>query len=411
MTSPRAWIVWAIATMYFFYDYVQQVAPGAMEKELTIHFHANAASIGFIASVYFYSYALMQIPIGIMADRFGPHRPLAIAAIISSCAGAIFTFTSTPVEAITIRILLGAATGFSFVSCLKLVDNWFPPQKFATMVGLTNIVGMSGAVIGEAPLTEAVSVIGWKYTMLGIAGFGALIVILIFTFIKDRPAGINQKKDTTKNISGIKETLSVLKNILHNPHAWFNAGYAATINMVYTGFGALWGTVYIAQLYKISTTDAAFVVSMLFIGAIPGSFFFGWFSDKIGKRGFPMIIASTGGLACMSAVVYIPEIPMPVMYPLMFILGFSCAGNVVAYAYGNDISPEGADGISLGFVNTFLIGGSALAQPVIGWLLEKSSHEAISFTIPEFRYSFTVLVAAKAIALIAAVIVTKKESK
>lgn len=156
------WIVWGIATLYFFYDYMQQVAPGAMVTELATHFNAGTASIGFIASVYFYSYAVMQIPIGMMADRFGPHRPLAIAAILSCTAGALFTFTSTPAEAMGVRILLGAATGFSFVSCLKLVDSWFPPQKFATMVGLTNIIGMSGAVMGEAPLTESVNRFGWQ---------------------------------------------------------------------------------------------------------------------------------------------------------------------------------------------------------------------------------------------------------
>ena len=192
----RPWIVWGIATLYFFYDYVQQVAPGAMVKDLSAHFNVGAASMGFIASVYFYSYALMQIPIGMMADRFGPHRPLAAAALISCTAGALFTFTSTPAEAIGVRIILGAATGFSFVSCLKLVDNWFPPEKFATMVGLTNIIGMSGAVMGEAPLTESVTRFGWENTLLGIAAFGGLIFLLIIFKIKDRPEDTKKQTDS-----------------------------------------------------------------------------------------------------------------------------------------------------------------------------------------------------------------------
>ncbi len=124
-----------------------------------------------------------------------------------------------------------------------------------------------------------------------------------------------------------------------------------------------------------------------------------------------MIIAAIGGLTCMATVVYVPEIPITMMYVLMFILGFSCAGNVVAYAYGNDISPQGANGISLGFVNTFLIGGSAMAQPLIGWLLETGANGAKTFSVNDFRYSMSVLVAAKAVALVAAAIVTKRESK
>lgn len=398
------WIVWGIATLYFFYDYMQQVAPGAMVKDLSAHFHVGAASMGFIASVYFYSYALMQIPIGMMADRFGPHRPLAAATLLSCCAGAMFTFTSTPAEAIGVRIILGAATGFSFVSCLKLVDNWFPPEKFATMVGLTNIIGMSGAVMGEAPLTEAVTRFGWENTLLGIAAFGAIIFVLILMLIKDRPENGQQTTTVTEEPPA---TIPVLLTILKTPSAWLNAGYAATINMVYTGFGALWGTVFISRLYNISTTDAAFMVSMIFVGAIPGSFFFGWFSDRIGKRGIPMIIAATGGLLCMAAVVYVPKIPYSAMFGLMLLLGFCCAGNVVAYAFGNDISPKGADGISLGFVNTFLIGGSALAQPLIGWLLQHGGSSIKDLSIIEFRYSLSVLVIAKAFALAAALVIHK----
>ncbi|WP_421903105.1 MFS transporter [Maridesulfovibrio sp.] len=400
----RPWIVWGIATLYFFYDYVQQVAPGAMVKDLSTHFNVGAASMGFIASVYFYSYALMQIPIGMMADRFGPHRPLAAAALISCTAGALFTFTSTPAEAIGVRIILGAATGFSFVSCLKLVDNWFPPEKFATMVGLTNIIGMSGAVMGEAPLTESVTRFGWENTLLGIAAFGGLIFLLIIFKIKDRPENTKHQPDSLEKPPA---TIPVLIQIFKTPSAWLNAGYAATINMVYTGFGALWGTVFISKLYGISTTDAAFMVSMIFVGAIPGSFFFGWFSDRIGKRGIPMIIASAGGLICMASVVYVPHIPYTLMFGLMLLLGFCCSGNVVAYAFGNDISPKGADGISLGFVNTFLIGGSAIAQPLIGWLLEHGSSSIKDLSIIEFRYSLTVLVIAKTFALCSALVIHK----
>ncbi len=404
------WAIWAIATLYFFYDYMQQVAPGAMEKELAVHFHANAASMGLISSVYFYSYALMQIPIGIMADRFGPHRPLAVAATISTCAGAFFTFTATPSEAIGVRILLGAATGFSFVSCLKLVSNWFQPEKFATMVGLTNIVGMIGAVMGEAPLTRAVGILGWKGTILGVAAFGGIVTLLTIFLVRDHPPRIIQKHTLADKGSGLAEAFAALKKIACNPHAWLNASYAATINMIYTGFGALWGTSFIAKLYGISSTNAAIVVSMLFIGAIPGSFFFGWLADKLGKRSLPMIIAAAGGLISVCAVVYLTGIPIKIMYGLMLMLGFFCSGNVVAYAYGNDISPKGANGISLGFVNTFLIGGSALAQPIIGWMLVASSN-GNEFTLADFRYSLSILIAAKAIALTAALIIGLTKSK
>ncbi len=121
----------------------------------------------------------------------------------------------------------------------------------------------------------------------------------------------------------------------------------------------------------LDSVHAALINSMVFVGAIPGSLFFGWFSDYIKRRKLPMLLAAIGAVLIMALMLYV-HLPYWALYTTFLLLGFFCSGNVVAYAYGLDIRPAGSAGVSLVFVNTCLIGGSALSQPIIGWLLQHS---------------------------------------
>ena len=143
---------------------------------------------------------------------------------------------------------------------------------------------------------------------------------------------------------------------------------------------------------------------MLFIGAIPGSFFFGWFADRIQRFKLPMAIGAGGGLISMSILLYTPELPLWTAYGLLLSLGFFCCGNVLAYANNAKVGPQDAEGTSLGFTNTWLIGGSALFQPLIGWLLEKSAGTQ-ALSSEDFQKALSMIVLSLLIALIMSLLI------
>ena len=367
----RAWIIWVIAAAYFFYDYMHQVAPSVMTPGFKESFQANDITIGFIASIYFYSYAILQIPIGLIVDHFGPRRPLAIAALVAAAFSLWFSFADSAGMAIFLRCVIGAGAAFSFISCLKLVSVWFPERFSGTLIGLTNLVGMVGAIAASAPLAEAVRHIGWRGAVQWLAGIGLVLAILIYLIVRDHP-----KVDEHKDERGLNKSKSDLLHLLKNPFSWMNGVYAASINLGFAALGALWGTAFLMQTYHLAAVQASLINSMVFVGAIPGSLFFGWFSDWLQRRKIPMIIAALGALISMLIILYV-SLPIVLLYALFLLLGFFCSGNVVAYAYGMDVRPPGSAGVSLGFVNTCLIGGSAISQPVIGWLLEKTGQNFV----------------------------------
>jgi sugar phosphate permease len=400
------WLMWGIATLYFFFDFINQVIPAALGNQLSAAFHADASTFGFISSCYFYSYAVLQIPIGLTVDRFGSRRPLAIAALVAGSSCLLFSMATSPSMAAVTRMMVGAGAAFSFVSCLKLAANWFPANRFATMVGFTNVVGMMGAVSGEGPISALGETLGWQQTLWLIGLLGLSLSVVIFLLVRDKPVTDVQAKLTTVN----SHALADLKYLLRKPDAWYTGIYAATINTSFIAFGALWGPLFIQTHFHISQVHAATTVSMLFIGAIPGSFFFGWFADRIQRFKLPMAIGAGGALVSMALLLYTPGLPLWTANVLLFSLGFFCCGNILAYANNTKVGPQDAEGTSLGFTNTWLIGGSALFQPLIGWLLERSAGEQEQqlFSSADFQYALSVIIIGLLIALVMSLLI--KES-
>ena len=403
--------MWGLGTLYFYFDFINQVIPAALGQQLSAAFQADAPTLGLIASSYFYSYALLQIPVGLAVDHFGPRRPLACAAVIAGTSCLLFSMASSPVQAIFTRMMVGAGAAFSFVSCLKLAANWFPANRFATMVGLTNIIGMIGAVSGEGPISALAETIGWRETLWLIAGLGILLAILIFLLMQDQPYDNVKPQKHADHL----QVFADLIYLLQQRDAWLTGIYAATINTSFIAFGALWGTLFIQTKFMVGQTQAATIVSTLFIGAIPGSFFFGWFADRIQRFKIPMILGASGGLISMAILLYMPQLPLWMAYGLVFLLGFFCCGNVLAYANNARIGPQQSEGTSLGFTNTWLIGGSALFQPLIGKLLQ--THETTSipstnmhFSIVDFQFALSAIVTSLTIALLMSLLIKENYS-
>ncbi|BCG63517.1 MAG: hypothetical protein methR_P1236 [Methyloprofundus sp.] len=406
-----AWFMWGLASLYFLFDFINQVIPAALGPELRTAFNADATTFGLISSCYFYSYALLQIPVGLSVDRFGPRRPLTVAAIVAGTGCLLFSMADSPLTAAMTRMLVGAGAAFSFVSCLKLVANWFPANRFATLVGLTNIIGMIGAISGEGPIAALGEKLGWQETLWIIAALGWSLALIIFVLLQDKPAGDSHAPAIAKSA-----IWSNLRYLLRQRDAWLVGLYAATINTSFIAFAALWGSEFIHTAFDVTFVQAASITSLVFVGAIPGSFFFGWLSDKIQRFKLPMLIGSGGGLLSLCVLLYVPALPLGAVYGLLFSLGFFCCGNVVAYAYNASIGSEGAEGLSLGYTNTWLIGGSALFQPLIGWLLDKHSMENHSqhvsaFTPADFQFALSSIVICLLIAFICALLIKENYKK
>ena len=396
------WLIWALAALFVVFNYVQQVVPNIIASELSRAFNATGSTLGNIAACYFYAYAAMQIPVGLIVDRWGARRPLVLAVFAAGLATVAFAGVYSSGHAGIARLVMGASAAFSFIGCLKLVEEWFPVSRFSTLAGMTNTAGMIGAAAG-APVAVLVTSIGWRKSV-GLMGAAELILaVLVFLFVRDR---LTARSDADRSTAGRPD--GILR-VARDPRVWINAVYATSISLVFVAFGGLWGAGYIQKVYGLAAVAAAGAGSLLFLGGIAGSLFFGWFSDCLGRRKLPMMLAGAGALATMSGLIYLPGLPLTAFEAGLFMVGFFSSANIISYAVARELHPALA-GLSIGFLSTCYFAGSAASQPLVGMLLEYHSGGTAaggihSLTAGDYRYAFSPLVAFMLVGLVASLMI------
>jgi len=393
------WLIWVLSALFVVFNYVQQVVPNIIAVDLSHAFNASASTLGNIAACYFYGYAILQIPVGLIVDRFGTRWPLVLAILVAGLGTLAFSQVHGSGAAQIARFAMGASAAFSFIGCLKLVQAWFPPSKFSTLAGMTNTAGMIGSVSG-VPIAVLVKVIGWRETVAWMGGAELILAVLVFAVVRDPVATVSQSA-TPAPTGGMSAVLS-------NPHVWINAVYATSISLVYVAFGGLWGTSYIQKVYGLNDVAAVGTGSLLFLGGIAGSLFFGWVSDYLGRRKLPMVLAGAGALASMACMLYLPGLPLPGFKLGLFLVGFFSSANIISYAVARDLYPKLA-GFSIGFLSTCYFAGSAASQPLVGMLLERSNPNSqvaglAALTAGDYRFALSPLVAFMLVGLIASLL-------
>jgi MFS family permease len=361
------WIMWGLGGLFYCYGFFQRVAPSVMVGELMRDFAVGGAITGMLSALYFYTYASLQIPVGIMMDRWGPRRMLTVAAAL--CAAGSFAFATS--ESITAayfgRALVGLGASVSWVGALKLASVWFPPKRFALLTGLTMAAGMAGAVGGQAPLAAMVTDIGWRGTLTVAAGLGLCLAISIWFIVRDHgpmsPSAPKPQEAGHGLLAGLKAALS-------EPQTYLTGFYSFTLVGPILAFAGLWGVPYMMSLHGLDRPNAAIATSVMMIGWGIGSPIFGWFSDHVGRRKTPMYLATGGSLAAMAFWLYVPGLPLWSLYPLFFLSGLLAGGIVMTFATAREHNPPWASGATLGFVNMCTMAGGAVFQPLVGWLLD-----------------------------------------
>jgi len=400
------WLIWALSALFVVFNYIQQVVPNIIAVDLSHAFKATGSTLGTIAASYFYAYAILQIPVGLIVDRYGTRRPLVIAILVAGLGTLAFSWAQSSGSAQIARLVMGASSAFSFIGCLKLVEEWFPPSRFSTLAGMTNTAGMVGAASG-APVAVLVHSIGWREAVAWMGGSELVLAFLVFLVVRDQQESNNPAEP--KPSDEMATTAGGMFGLLANPYVWINAVYATSISLVFVAFGGLWGASYIQKVYDLNAVAAAGTGSLLFLGGIAGSLFFGWYSDYLGRRKIPMVLAGVGALTTMACLLYVPGIPLTEFKAGLFLVGFFSSANIISYAVARDLYPRLA-GFSIGLLSTCFYAGSASSQPLVGMLLDRHSGSQgvaglASLTAGDYRHAFTPLVAFMLVGLIASLLI------
>lgn len=362
------WFMWALGAVFYCYEFFLQVSPNIMVKDLMLAYNLSAAEMGYLSTSYYVAYAAMQLPVGMLIDRFGTRKPLTIAVLLCALGALIFGTSHIFIVAAIGRFLIGAGSAFAAVSCMQIAANWLPLNRFALMTGLLLTIGMIGAWNGQAPLGILIDAIGWRETMILFGVIGCVLAGVILLVIRDKP----KQKHTVELVT--PGFFSGFKHVVRHPQNWIVAIYGGLMFLSIPGFAGLWSVSFFSQSNAVSSTTAAFVVSMIFIGFAVGAPLLGWFSDRIGRRKVPMYFGTIGSLVTMCAIIYGPALSTTLAGLLFFCFGFFCSGFLPVFSVAREVNPPETSATTLGFINTLNTAGGMIVQPVIGYLLDLHWH-------------------------------------
>jgi len=388
LTILYPWIIWAIGASFFFYKYLVQVSPSVMTTDLMKAFHIHGAGLGNLSAFYFYAYLMMQIPVGILLDKYSPRFLTSIAILVCAISTLIFSQTNSLWLACIARAFMGAGAAFAAVSCFKLATVWFPPKRFALVSGLCMTVAMLGAISGQAPLSLLVQTFDWRMALEIISFLGIILGLLYFLIVEDK----SEKNSSQNNYKLFPQLIFIIKN----KQAWLLSIYSGLAFAPVSVFGGLWGVPYLETVHQLTPTQAAFAISWIFIGFAIGAPIFGWLSDFIGQRKPLLFLGTFIALICLLPTLYISNQNLLTLSLFLFFFGFGASGFFASFAMIREIFPIILAATVLGFMNTFQSICEALSEPLVGAFLDLTWHGKIingvhQFSINSYHLALLVL--------------------
>jgi MFS family permease len=364
------WLIWGLGAAFFFSEYLGRVAPGVVVPELSQEFHVTALMLGALSSMFLWPYIIMQMPVGMLVDRYGPHKLLTVAAAVTGFGCIAFAIAQGLFVAQMGRFLMGFGASFAFVGALKLATMWFCPTRFGLLAGLTQALGMLGAAIGAGPLSALVEGLGWRKAMWLIGGILMVISVLIGLLVRDNPKAHHDKAGHSGEPQGHLSFREAFSRVLKNPQSWFNGIYVGLIYAPTGAFAEFWGTTYVQHNNGFDKIKAAEAISCIFLGWALGGPLAGLLSDRIERRKPVMYASALLSFITMTAALYWPNLTLNSLFFLMFLYGLANTGVGVSYALAGEINERRVAGTSLAFANMASIIIAAAFQPLIGWFLD-----------------------------------------
>jgi MFS family permease len=402
-SRSRAVFSYLIVALFLFFEMGVQVSPSVMTSQLQKTMSIGAFGLGLMSGFYFYTYTLMQIPSGMIFDRFKPRYVISTAILMCSLGCLAFGLSNNIVTGSIGRMLMGFGSAFAFVAVLVVTADLFPKKYFAFITGITQMLAAFGAMAGQIPLSYTVIHLGWKPTMFLLSGIGIVLAITVWLILNYNKANFSYQKPQAK---------LPFKTILANKQSWFIAIYSCLLWAPMSGFASLWGVPFLEHVYSFSKPNAAIVCSMAWLGLALASPALGYLSTEFKTRNWPLRLTALFGFIAFGALLTLNLSSTTLIMAIVFISGAACSGQALAFTVVKEINAPQQRATAIAFNNMAVVISGAIFQPVLGRLLEFHCNQkgALLHTCQahHYRLSMLLVLGAYAIAFIIAAFFIKE---
>ncbi len=385
-TSPsrRSWAVWAVAVTAYAVAILQRTSLGVAAAPATERFGVGASVLSSFVVLQLVVYAAMQIPVGILVDRFGSRLLLVSGALLMAAGQTTMALATHPGTAVLARVIVGAGDAMTFISVLRVIPAWFPARRVPLVTQLTGQAGQLGQVASTVPLAAALAGPGWTPAYLGAAAVGVLAAVLVLLAVRDRPAGVPAPVPV-----GWTQALTDLQSSFTHPGT--RLGLWSHFSTQFSGmvFALLWGYPFLTAGLGYSPALAGGLLTMMVlagpvIGPVLGQLTAQYplrRSDLI----FGVLIAT---VAIWTVVIVWPgALPLPLVVLLLLVLAAYGPASAVGFDFARSFNPTTRLGAASGIVNMGGFTASLVTIFAVGVILDWRAPTG-AFDLVDFKIAF-----------------------
>jgi len=397
LSSTRLWlarrplVIWGVAVGCYLLAVFHRTSLGVAGPMAAERLDLSAGQLSTFVMLQLGVYAAMQVPAGILIDRFGPRRMLLAATLIMGSAQLLFSLVASYPLALLARGLLGVGDAMTYISVLRLVAGWFPARRYPTMVGLTSLTGMLGNVVATVPLTLMLTDLGWGPTFAIAGGLSLGYALLL---LRPAVAAPYREAESPTGPMGGREVLAQVRHAWRLPAGRLGFWIHLSTMAGPTVFAVLWGYPYLTQALDYSAGTASSMLLLLVVGGLIGNMLLG---PIIARRphirgGLALTVASLCLIGWLVLIAW-PDGQPPVAAVVAVICVFSIGGPAsgIGFMLARDYNPRHRISTATGLVNVGGFCGAVVMVFAVGQILDIVEPGAATHTAGAYRWAFAAI--------------------
>jgi MFS family permease len=387
-TSRSAYAVWVVGLLVYLVAVFHRSSLAVAGLAATDRFDISASQLATFTMLQLLVYAAMQIPVGLLVDRFGSRSVLLCGTVLLTVAQVGFALASSYGAALVARVFVGMGDAMTFICVLRLVSSWFPSRRIPLMTQLTGTLGQLGAVGAAVPMTWALGHLGWSRAYLVAASLGVFLTVAVLTVLWDSP--------TAKHLRGPSLSLTAVRSSL--AASWSHPGTRLGFWMHFvtqfsaTALSLLWGYPFFVRGEGQSPATAGLLLTLMVVAVMCSGPVLGWLVGAHPWHRSTMVLTIVGSIVVVWTVVlaWPGDAPLWLLVLLAVVVGVGGPASMIGFDVGRTSNARERFASASGIINQGGFIASLLLVVTIGFVLDwRTPGASTAYTPSAFRWAMS----------------------
>ena len=356
-------VLWGSVTLFFAFQFILRLSPGILMDDIMLKYQVDTSTFGAMLGTYYLAYSFMQIPFGVMLDKFNFRYVTVLGILLTVIGNAAFIFADDWFYILIGRSMIGAGSAVAFLAVAKVIKTFFEEKHHALMIGLSFSFGLTGGFFGAKPMKILINHFGYSEILIILCIVALLIAFVILCVRHENIAKASDAKDGVVSFSDILR-------VIVNPKIWIVGISGGLLVGSLEGFADVWGFPFFAQIYLMNELDSKFLTSVILIGMCFGGPILTYMSGRV--KSYTKIIILSAILMSLVFVILLAkfELSYNMLFTLMFILGILCCYQVLVFSLTGSMVEKSLTGVAIAVVNCMNMSFGAFYHNIVASIME-----------------------------------------